>query len=92
MRLPDRIAEGVVAGRITLVFTRWRRARVTVGEILTTAAGRIRVDEVAPAHAIGDADARAAGFESPPELARSLRGPGGLFRLAVSPADASDEG
>jgi hypothetical protein len=71
-----RFREGVASGAVTLTFRRWKRLQVVVGRTYRTAAGRIvvdAVDVVDPAR-ITTADARRAGFASPPEVRSELRG------------------
>lgn len=90
MRLPDNIAQGVADGEVTLAFRRWEQAPVTSGDVIETDVGPVRIDEVEPAHSIADAEAHAAGYDSPPELARTLTGTGGLYRLRISPVPAEE--
>lgn len=90
MRLPEHIARGVAEGSVTLAFHRWDEVPVSAGDVFETGAGPVRIDSVEPAHSIADADAQAAGYDSPPALALALTGEGALYRVELSPA-SSDE-
>ena len=88
MLLPKPIAEGIAAGRITLVFRRWAAPRVKVGRTQRTVAGVISIDslEVVEPGALTDADAAGAGADSVAALLGTLRGDDGdpVFRIGVS--------
>ena len=85
MLLRSDALEKIRAGRVTLVFRRWRRARVRAGTRLRTAIGVVEVRSMAAVADVTDADAVPAGYES----AAALRGdiPGDpahpLFRMEV---------
>ena len=90
MLLERRAREGVLAGSVTVLYRRWRRAQVVAGRSYRTAAGLIAVDEVAvvdPA-LLTDEDARPAGYDSAEKLRADLRGSAGdpVYRLVVRPA------
>lgn len=75
MLLPNRIAQGVRDGTITLAFRRWEEPRVRIGGTQLTSAGIVGfdgVDEVNDASELSEADARAAGFASLAALRRQL--------------------
>ena len=86
--------QGIAAGRITLAFRKWKRARVRQGTRLRTGAGLVEVlavEKVDPA-AITSADAMAAGFASPDEARDEMRltreDDGDVFRIALRHAGA----
>ncbi|MFL6129027.1 MAG: hypothetical protein ACJ73E_08165 [Mycobacteriales bacterium] len=94
MLLERRAREGILAGTVTVLYRRWRRAQVVAGRSYRTAAGRVAVDEVAvvdPA-LLTDDDAWPAGYGSVRQLLADLRGTDGdpVFRLVVRPADGPD--
>jgi hypothetical protein len=65
MLLPDRVAQGVRDGTITIAFRRWEEPRVKPGGTQLTSAGIVRfdaVEEVLDAASLAEDDARAAGF------------------------------
>jgi len=75
MLLPNRIAQGVRDGTITLAFRRWEAPRVKVGGRQLTSAGIVgfdAVEEVPDAADLTEADARAAGFADVDALRRQL--------------------
>jgi hypothetical protein len=75
MLLPNRIAQGVRDGTITLAFRRWEQPRVKAGGTQLTSAGIVRfdaVDEVPDPADLTEADARSAGFASLTALRRQL--------------------
>ena len=75
MLLPNRIAQGVRDGAITLAFRRWEQPRVKVGGTQLTSAGIVRfdaVEEVLGSSDLTDDDARAAGFAGLRALRRQL--------------------
>ena len=98
MLLPQRIAQGVRDGTITVAFRRWEQPRVKPGGTQLTAAGRVRFDsvaEVAELESLTEADARSAGFPDLDGLLKVLRGAGRrgprggkggdrVFRVALS--------
>lgn len=78
MLLPNRIAEGVRDGTITLAFRRWERPRVKVGGTQLTSAGIVRfdaVEEVFGPEELTEDDARAAGVPDVAALRRLLQLP-----------------
>jgi hypothetical protein len=85
MLFEQRLWAGLADGTVTVTFRRWRRPRARVGARHRTPAGILAVDavtEVDPA-AIGEDDARAAGFASLAELRRRLdrHGDGPVYRV-----------
>jgi hypothetical protein len=79
--------EGIAAGRITLAFRRWDRARVKAGSRLRTPIGLLAVDSVEVVGEIGEADARAAGYASAAAvMAAWAHREGALYRIALHPA------
>ncbi len=94
-----RFHEGLESGSITLTFRRWERARVKaggryrchpIGVLEVDALSRVRVSDIT------DADARAAGFATRPELVEYLQGRGPLtdetevFRIDLHHAGDGD--
>jgi hypothetical protein len=71
-----RFLDGIADGSIDLAFRRWDRARVRAGTRQRTAVGVIEVDsvEVVDESAIGDEDARRAGYAGRAELLKALAG------------------
>jgi hypothetical protein len=79
--------EGIVTGRIDLVFRRWRKPTVKAGGRLRTGAGVLAIEavDIVEAAEIDDAQAARAGFESAALLVHDLlreRKPGGRARTA----------
>jgi hypothetical protein len=80
------MAEGIVGGRVTLAFRRWKRAAVKPGARLRTTAGVVEIVDVTPIAeaAVSEQDAPAAGFASRAALLASLGSSDGtLFRIAL---------
>jgi hypothetical protein len=77
--------EKIRAGRVTLVFRRWRRARVRAGTQLRTGMGVVEVRSVTLVPDVADADARPAGYESADALRADIPGDAAypLFRMEV---------
>jgi len=84
--------EGIAEGRITLAFRRWRRPSLCPGSRLRTPAGLIEIRNIAAveAAAIGDADARAAGYPDRTALLAALADApaGDLYRIGLRFAGA----
>jgi hypothetical protein len=80
------VAQGVADGSVTLAFRRWRRQDVVPGQVFTTAAGMVRVEEVAVVEeaSITDAEARAAGWPDAERLRRRLAPEGTTYRISLS--------
>lgn len=75
MLLPNRIAQGVRDGTITLAFRRWEAPRVKVGGTQLTSAGVVgfvAVEEVFDPSELTEQDAAAAGFPGLDALRRQL--------------------
>jgi len=74
------------SGAVSVVFRRWRRARVRTGTKLRTMIGLIEVRSVAEVDAVDDADARLAGYRSAAALRADIPGDGAypLFRMEVA--------
>lgn len=88
MILPQRIADGVAAGRVSLAYRRWSQPRVRAGSTFMTSAGVVEItgiERVDP-EAIIDADARRAGAESADAVRKSLhRSPDNpVFRIGLA--------
>ena len=74
MLLKQETLRGIVEGRITLAFRRWKRPTVKAGGTLLTSVGQLaieRVDAVA-LHDLTESDAVAAGFADVGELTAAL--------------------
>lgn len=92
MLLRRPVLDAIRAGRVSLVFRRWRRPTVKAGGTLKTATGVLAiksVDEVAR-DAIGAADAKRAGFANLAGLLDELdeQRPGTIYRIGVAFAGA----
>ena len=92
MLLPRRILLAIRDGSVDLAFRRWERARVLPGTRMRTAVGllEIRRVEVVERAAIGDGEARRAGFDSRDDLLAMLdrRDPGEIHRIELRYAGA----
>ena len=82
----DRIRDG----RVSVVFRRWRQARVRAGTKLRTMIGLVEIRSVDQVTAVDDADARLAGYESADALRADIPGDADrpLFRMEVGFAGA----
>lgn len=82
--------DAIFAGRVTLVFRKWRRPTVRAGGTLKTARGVIGIDRIDPVSAasITERDARHAGFATRAHLLKELnrRKQGAVYRIALHPA------
>ncbi|MGW5051769.1 hypothetical protein [Actinokineospora sp. NPDC004072] len=74
MLIAARWAEPIAAGRVTVLFRRWKAPRVVAGRVYRTTVGRVAVDAVDVVPRITVRDARAAGYRTPEEAAADLRG------------------
>jgi hypothetical protein len=92
MLFPAKVLAAIRDGSVDLAFRRWERARVRPGSRLRTAVGVLEVGavEVVERAAIGEAEARRAGFASRDELLAVLdqRGSGEIHRIALRYAGA----
>ena len=92
MLFPRRILLAIRDGSVDLAFRRWERARVLPGTRMRTAVGllEIRRVEVVERAAIGDGEARRAGFDSRDDLLAMLdrRDPGEIHRIELRYAGA----
>ncbi len=90
MLLKNDTLEGIRAGRITLVFRRWRRATVKTGGQLKTRLGVLAIGSVKVVDPlrISAADARRAGYLSREALLAQLTREGECYRIEVSWAGA----
>jgi hypothetical protein len=77
--------ERIRAGRVSVVFRRWRQARVRAGTRLRTAVGLVEVRSVAQVPGVDADDARRAGYDSAEALAADIPGDPAypLFRVEV---------
>jgi hypothetical protein len=73
------------SGRVSVVFRRWRYARVRAGTRLRTMIGLIEIRSVAQVPDVTDADAAKAGYDSADALRQDIPGDGAnpLFRMEV---------
>ena len=89
MLLQKRILDEIAAGRVTLVFRRWKRPTVKTGGQLRTRIGVLDIDavDVIKESQITDRDAIQAGFASRQELLEELRRrtEGQLYRIKLRP-------
>jgi hypothetical protein len=87
MLIPRRVLEGIRDGSVDLAFRRWERPRVLQGSRLRTAVGVLEAVsvEVVDRAAIGDDDARRAGFSSRDDLLAVLdrRDRGDIHRIEL---------
>ena len=85
MLLRSDALEKIRAGRVTLVFRRWPRARVRAGTRLRTAIGVVEVRSMAAVADVTDADAAPAGYDSADALRANIPGDPEhpLFRMEV---------
>jgi len=92
MLFPRRVLVAIRDGSVDLAFRRWERARVLPGSRLRTAVGVLEVGqvEVVERAAIGDDEARRAGFASRDDLLAMLdrRGGGQIHRIELRYAGA----
>ncbi len=83
---PDTLG-AIADGRVDLAFRRWERPRVKAGGRQRTSIGVIAFEAVepVPAEALGDGDARRAGFASREELLAFLgrRSSGEIYRIVL---------
>ncbi|KFC73377.1 hypothetical protein FG93_01745 [Bosea sp. LC85] len=76
--------DGIAAGRITLVFRRWRRPSVRAGGTLLTSIGLLAIEDVEPVAEIGEDEAKAAGYGSQERLLAELaERQGQLYRVRL---------
>ncbi len=82
------ILEGIRNGSITLAFRRWPKPRVKEGSEIRTALGVVAVTGIVPVDpaAIGDAEARRAGYAGKMQLLAELAkfGSGDVFKIGLS--------
>lgn len=86
MLLDNPTLEGIVAGRIRVVFRTWRRPTVKTGGTLRTRAGVLAIESVEQItlRQISAEDVRLAGFSGRKELIRGFEGrEGDLYRIRV---------
>ncbi len=86
MLFKRRFLEGISRGTVRLAFRRWRRPTVKSGGTLLTAVGRLAIDDVSRVspEAIGDGEARLAGYDDASALRKDLdrRSGGDVYRIA----------
>jgi hypothetical protein len=94
MLFERRLQEGLLDGSIQVAFRRWKRPQVSAGRRYRSPIGMVEVDRVAVVEAtgIGEDDARAAGYASPDELIRELKGPtdATLYRIELRKSPDAD--
>jgi hypothetical protein len=92
MLFPRKVLDAIRDGHVDLAFRRWERPRVRPGTRLRTAVGVLEMGsvEVVPRSAIGEDEARRAGFPSRKELLAVLdkRGLGEIHRIELRYAGA----
>ncbi len=76
MLLKQETLRGIVEGRITLAFRRWKRPTVKAGGTLLTSVGQLAIEGVdaVALHDLTESDAVAAGFADVGELTAALSG------------------
>ena len=92
MLLKRKILDGIVEGRISLAFRRWKRPTVKADGRLRTRVGVLAIEavDVVREEKITRADAKRAGYADREELLAELnaRGEGSLYRIALHYAGA----
>jgi hypothetical protein len=86
MLLDNPTLQGIVAGRIRVVFRTWRKPTVKTGGTLVTRMGLLAIESVEPIskRQVTVEDAKLAGFGTRAELLRQLDGrDGSLYRIRV---------
>lgn len=87
MLLKQRVLNGIVEGRISLAFRRWKRATVKAGGSLRTAIGVLAIEavDVVTEDGISKQDATNAGYLSRDDLLAELnkRSEGKLYRITL---------
>ncbi|MBL9082527.1 MAG: hypothetical protein JNK76_12010 [Planctomycetales bacterium] len=87
MLFNQRELTAIQAGKLRVVFRRWRRQSVNVGSTVKTRIGVMAIDDVRPIAktAIDPREAVASGFESPQAMLKILETrPGKYYRVEVS--------
>jgi hypothetical protein len=86
------VLEGIARGHVTLAFRRWKRPQIRTGTRLRTALGEVRIGAISRIEetALGEEEAKQAGFESLAVLRRDLRGgeDRALYRIELHGMDA----
>lgn len=84
------VLKAVAEGEVDLAFRRWRRPTVKAGGTLTTPIGVLAIDAVdqITIEALGEAEARRAGFASRAAALAALEGEAPLYRIAFRLAGA----
>jgi hypothetical protein len=90
MLLRSDTLDGIRSGRISVVFRRWRQARVRAGSRLRTAIGLVEVRSVDRVTEVTEEDAVRAGYDGAAAARADLPGDAGhpLFRVEVAYAGA----
>ena len=85
MLLRDEALNRIRSGRVSVVFRRWRYARVRAGTKLRTMIGLIEIRSVAEVPSVDEADARLAGYDTVDALRADIPGDAAypLFRMEV---------
>ncbi len=86
MLLKNEILEQIIAGKVSLVFRRWKRATVKTGGTLKTRKGVLSIKsvETISESKITAADAKKAGFKDISELKAALSDrPGDIYKVSV---------
>lgn len=88
MMFTNAIARQIANGQVSVVYRRWAVARVTVGSLLHTTAGTVRIEAVDHTEiaSLTEADAAAAGESTLDQLMHTFKGASSdpVFRVAVS--------
>ena len=92
MLLKQHVSDGIVEGRIDLVFRRWKRPNVKAGDSLRTVIGVLAIEavDVVDKGGITKRDVTRAGYESQEELLAdvNVRREGKLYRIGLKYAGA----
>lgn len=94
MRIERRARDGIIGGRFTVLFRRWKRPQVVAGRRYRTTAGILTVEsiEIVNLEALTDVDARDGGYPSVGDLVADLRGEPGypVYRLRIRRINEAD--
>lgn len=88
MLIKQAVLEGIVAGKVTLAFRRWKRPTVKAGGTLRTRLGVLQIQAVDTIDwaDVTDRDAKAAGYDSRAGLEQDVaRREGQLYRVKLKP-------
>ena len=86
MLLKRPVLDAIHAGRVSLVFRKWRRPTVKTGGTLKTAIGVLNIERVERVLGVSEADAKKAGYPSRAAMMAELDAypDGDIYRIAVA--------